>query len=413
MKTIRSTIIPPRPPYDFPQKREEIAFFDIETTGLSARASSLYLIGAMYYDSTVGQWQLIQWFADDYRSEKGILQAFLDFLEKFQYLYHFNGKTFDIPYIMQKCQRHAISLSPHNAMILEDAEGSRSIDLLKRIRRLRKALQLEKCNQIVLERWLGCQREDRFSGGDLIPVYSEYMQQRILAPEKASALEKVLLLHNHDDVEMMLAVSSILSYEDYLVHPEASLLFHDGSLNQGKISDMGDSLAITLETTITVPKKITLSAGYPETTASPEECIKDLPQFSKASLTLEGRKCTLTIPLYHGTLKYFYTNTKDYYYLPKEDMAVHKSIAEFVEKEYRQKATAATCYTKAEGRFLPCLAPYSRKKRSGEAPEELPHFFLSHKDRLSFRQLPENDPQNSHFWQIYLLEEFRSFLLSK
>ena len=428
MKTIKSTMNPPRFSYNFPQEMEDIAFFDIETTGLSPKASSLYLIGGMHYDGAAGTWQMIQWFADNYHSEKEILLAFLAFLEKFQCLYHFNGKTFDIPYILQKCQRHAITLSSHNKKILEDQEDALSIDLLKHARRLRKVLGLEKCSQTALEQWLGCQREDPFSGGDLIPVYSEYMQQRLLAPERAEALEKVLLLHNHDDVEMMLAVSSILSYENYFIHPEG--LFPLPAMPPAgtdplpqatapaspealpsliHLAHEDDHLAVALETNLPVPKKICLSAEYPETSISPNDRTENLPHFPPAELKLEEKSCTLTIPLYQGELKYFYSNAKDYYYLPEEDLAVHKSIAEFVEKEYRQKATAATCYTRTEGTFLPRLAPYARKKK-GEASEELPRFFLTHKDRLSFCQLPEDYRQNPQFWQNYLAGELRSFL---
>ena len=411
MKTIKCTIAPPKFPYTFPQKREDIAFFDIETTGLSAKASSLYLIGAMYYDSTVGQWQLIQWFANDYQSEKKILQSFLDFLEHFQYLYHFNGKTFDIPYVMQKCNRHALTLSQHNSLLLEDNTDTYSIDLLKHIRRLRHALLLDKCSQTALERWLGCERTDTFHGGELIPVYSEYMQQRILASEKAEALEKVLLLHNHDDVEMMLEICSILSYEDYFIQPEKNPIFHQDCLSHGIIHTETDRLTITLPTVIPVPRKITLEANYPQSSLSREEYVSTPPQLPPASLTLDRTECRLTLPLYQGCLKYFYANTKDYYYLPKEDMAVHKSIAEFVEKEYRQKATAANCYTKAEGTFLPCLKPCPKKrKKTEEAPEKLPRFFLTCHDPLSFRQLPENYLQNHPFWQGYLPEEFPAFL---
>ena len=64
-------------------------------------------------------------------------------------------------------------------------------------------------------------------------------------------------------------------------------------------------------------------------------------------------------------LKYFYSNYKDYYYLPAEDTAMHKSIAEFVDKAHRQKATKANCYTKKPGQFLPqwtlLFAPYFKK----------------------------------------------------
>ena len=54
-----------------------------------------------------------------------------------------------------------------------------------------------------------------------------------------------------------------------------------------------------------------------------------------------------------------------YDYLPKEDRAIHRSIACYVDKAYRQKATAATCYIRQEGIFLPSfdtsLQPAFRK----------------------------------------------------
>ena len=65
---------------------------------------------------------------------------------------------------------------------------------------------------------------------------------------------------------------------------------------------------------------------------------------------LEG---TLKVPLYEEELKYFYSNYKDYYYLPIEDNAIHRSVAHFVDKDHRIKATAATCYTRKQSSYLP------------------------------------------------------------
>ena len=52
-------------------------------------------------------------------------------------------------------------------------------------------------------------------------------------------------------------------------------------------------------------------------------------------------------------MKYFYSNYQDYYYLPAEDTAMHKSIATFVDKEHRIQATASNCYTRKKALFLP------------------------------------------------------------
>ena len=48
----------------------------------------------------------------------------------------------------------------------------------------------------------------------------------------------------------------------------------------------------------------------------------------------------------------FYSNYKDYYYLPEEDQAIHKSVAEFVDRAYRMQASASNCYTRKPGQFL-------------------------------------------------------------
>ena len=79
MKTIKSLIPNPVFKYNFPYNKNEIAFFDIETTGLSPKVSSLYLIGMMYFDNETNSWTLTQWFADNYKSESEILTSFLSF----------------------------------------------------------------------------------------------------------------------------------------------------------------------------------------------------------------------------------------------------------------------------------------------------------------------------------------------
>ena len=42
--------------------KERIVFFDIETTGLSSKNASIYLIGTVSYEE--GAWQLTQLFAE-------------------------------------------------------------------------------------------------------------------------------------------------------------------------------------------------------------------------------------------------------------------------------------------------------------------------------------------------------------
>ncbi len=67
----------------------------------------------------------------------------------------------------------------------------------------------------------------------------------------------------------------------------------------------------------------------------------------------DGCDAKLSVHMIYGTYKYFFENYKDYYYLPLEDRALHKSVGSLVDKKYRKQATAATCYEKQSGAFLP------------------------------------------------------------
>ena len=77
----------------------------------------------------------------------------------------------------------------------------------------------------------------------------------------------------------------------------------------------------------------------------------------------------LTVPISIVTvsLKQFYPNYKDYYYFPAEDMAVHKSIAEFAASGSKKKATAKTAYRNVSGRFIPVPGAYARSESNKDA----------------------------------------------
>lgn len=378
MKTINYTIPNPKFTYKFSCPKEEILFFDIETTGLSAKSSSLYLIGVMFFDKDSGLWQLTQWFADNYKSEKLIIESFLSTLENYNYLYHFNGKTFDIPYVLTKCEKHNIQISEHCQHILSDTTLTYSFDILAYIRPLKKILNISKANQTALEQWLGIQREDEYDGGKLIKVYSEYMQCKIMKPEKADELEHLLLLHNHDDIMQMLNVCSIMSY--------ASL----SDINEISISEISadkDNLIITFSHDISIPKKVNIKRDYPESKS-------DINISLSLDIVIDKDYVTLKTPMVYGILKRFYNNTSDYYYISDADCAVHKSLISTISNTKRKKAIASTCYTKKEGLFIPSLTLCSCDN---------PQFYIAFRDKICFYELPENPCDNNNkFWQSFI-----------
>lgn len=382
---------------------EQCIFFDIETTGLSPRASSLYLIGILTYDAPSKQWEITQWFANKYRDEKIMIELFLEKLEHYHFLYHFNGKTFDIPYILHKCEKYHINRTEHAETILRDTTGDLSIDLLSNIRPLKKLLGIQKAGQIDLERWIGLNREDTYNGGELIPIYSQYMQDQLLHPEHAEKLEHFLLLHNHDDMQGMLTVSNILNYKH---------LFEvtDRIVQQLQITEISQKeaaptpcLRLHFSHGANLPKPISVSGHYPA--SKTETSVNNFPE--SCTWQLKAQSGTLEIPMIQTELKYFLPNPKDYYYLPAEDQAIHKSVAEFVEPSHRQKATAATCYLRKQGQFLPSLLPYKATKESADK-SQIPLFFHIYRDKLSFYHIPQSLDSKDPFWKEYLIHELRA-----
>ena len=159
---------------------EDICFFDIETTGLSPAVSSVYLIGAAFLrnDSLV----LRQWFADDYVSEKAILASFADFASAFTVFVHYNGSTFDIPYLEKKYRSHNLP-SPF--------EGRESLDIFREIRKKKEFFNTPDLNLATMEQLLGFRRLDPYTGRDCIRLYTDFMQQKVFRSDSAKLLKKV------------------------------------------------------------------------------------------------------------------------------------------------------------------------------------------------------------------------------
>lgn len=360
MQTIENIIKPPKYKYIFPQKKEEILFFDIETTGLSPKTSSLYMIGAMYFDTVSNLWHIKQFFADDYKSEAQIIISFLELLDTYKYLYHFNGKRFDIPYVLDKCQKYNIELSKHCYDILNDTESMYSIDILAMIRPLKKLLSIEKANQTALEKWLGIIRDDKYDGGQLIPIYSQYMQYKNTKFDKSTKLLKLLLLHNHDDIRQMLNVCSILSYKD-VFSDKNNITIIDITPENNKC------INIKFKQNITVPKSITITKAYPKSK-------EDIIDIQDMMLLLDGNEVVLLVPIFYGTLKCFYPNHENYNYIEKE------------------------------GIFIPSIT--QNQLESGNML-----FYITYHDKICFHLIPNGKVDASNpFWKDFVMLQLMSII---
>ncbi len=295
---------------------EDFLFVDIETTGFTAKTSSLYMIGVAFYEQ--GNWNITQYFAEVPAQEASLLTAFAEKIKSYRYLVHFNGNNFDLPYLTQKCLQHGISC---------DLNALQGIDIYKRISPYRFFLKLPNCKQKTIEGFLEINRTDTFNGGELIGIYKDYVS------EPTDFARNLLLQHNYDDMQGMLQILPILAYSDIF----------EGTLKAQKVQSnhytdfAGNSrreLLMTLSLPSYLPKAVSVGAN---------ECY----------FRGEGHTATLKVPVIEEELKYFYANYRDYYYLPTEDVALHKSVAGFVDREHRLPATAATCYTRKTSQYLP------------------------------------------------------------
>ena len=303
-------------------------FFDIETTGFSRTGCFCYLIGVSFTDGR--HFTVIQWLAEGASDEPLLIHKFCELAENFSSIIHFNGDNFDIPFLTKRAAIHNIPLNLDNM---------RSIDLFKHAKGLKSILRLESYNQTTVEHFLGIHRNDTYTGGELIKVYKEYIKN-VQLPAKHADSEKLLLLHNFEDICGLIKISSIVSYNNIInKHISYKDIEYTPAYDIADEAKQSDNISSTAY--------ITLSFSLPE-----ELPVSVLLKDEYYVLRAEHSTLKLRLPVITGILKYFYPNYKDYYYLPYEDTAMHKSIAAYVDSECRIKATKETCYTKKHGTFI-------------------------------------------------------------
>lgn len=302
--------------YDNP---DDVLFFDIETTGLNKVSTSLYLIGCGFYKS--GYLNTKFFFGDSPEEEQELLDNFMDFAMNFNTIIHFNGTKFDLPYLDYKCRKYSIK----NVL-----DNLNSLDLYKEIKPLRYLLFRESMRQKCVEDFLGIERKDKYNGGELIPIYYDYVNT------KDNNCFENLMMHNREDVLGMHKLFPIL---EYLRLDTLSLQYVDHNTN--KYSDYFNNenteIIFRFKTDLKLPKdfSVILNNIYYKF-----DTVNDM--------------LIIRVPALAGNVKHYYENYNDYYYLPDEGFCIHKNAASGVDKSLKQKATKDNCYILVdEGLYLP------------------------------------------------------------
>ncbi|MGN0395942.1 MAG: ribonuclease H-like domain-containing protein [Coprococcus sp.] len=287
---------------------DELLYFDIETTGLSAKSSDLYMIG--YAHKTQDKFVITLLFNDDGCSEPIMLEHFINVIQHHNILISYNGDTFDIPYIKEKLKQFEINY---------DISSINSFDIFKVIRKYKKKFHLTSMKQSDIEHLIHFKRDTFISGGDLISVYKRY-----LSASDSSDL-KELIRHNLDDIDGLISITDVLAVPK----------LYNGEFDVLKIDTENGTLNIRLAARHRLPFRI--NYGYD-------------------NIYINGIDDVIYVklPIIHDTMKFFFSDYKNYYYLPVEDIAIHKSMAAYVDTDHKLKSTKETAFAKKEGDFVFC-----------------------------------------------------------
>ena len=242
MKTLKNPILSDttKELASFFEAPQDILFFDIETTGFSARSACVYLIGCAYL--TTNGWETRQFFAETPDDEADVLQQFFSFAASFPVMVHFNGTTFDVPFLQTRAKKFGLSFVP----------ASVQHDIYKKISPYKNLLHLPGCRQKQLEEFIDIHREDHFNGGELIELYHSY------AIQPTKELLDILLLHNREDLEGMITLYRVMAiplfFEEQGFSPVTLSLEH----TEDAFGKARTNAVFTLQTDIPLPVSLSL-----------------------------------------------------------------------------------------------------------------------------------------------------------
>lgn len=185
-------------------------------------------------------------------------------------------------------------------------------------------------------------------GGELIHVYHTYLSSR------DDSLLSLLFLHNHDDVIGMVRILPILSIT----------ALNDNRIASGvpEITDTG--IRFPLHPVHPFPEvmqkqlfPLSTSLHRLKKNGTASSSRAKFPEADDVTIVLSASRETsgiyLTVPLFHGTLRHFFPNYRDYWYFPQQDAAIHKDVAVYASPEHREKARPETCYQRVTRTFCP------------------------------------------------------------
>nr|MCR4611934.1 ribonuclease H-like domain-containing protein [Lachnospiraceae bacterium] len=305
---------------------------DIETTGFNRKTCHIYMIGLARkcsfdseydsinptYDSTVDSefenaFEITLLFSEDETEEKDILQEFLNYSKDIKSFITFNGLSFDFPFIKSRMELYGI---PYNFLEFNH------IDIFKCCKNLKELLKLENCKQKTIERFLGINREDIYSGGELINQYKSYSKT------KDPIYYHNLITHNLEDVRGMIDLLVILRYT------KINSLIDKNSSARIDVEKDKSSIKVSINLICTLPNRFVIKSEF-------------------YYIVFENDKIKILLSPTDAEMKYFLVDNKNYRYLVNEDIIIPVQLLNSSNKKYAKSVSKENCFIKANGLFLP------------------------------------------------------------
>jgi len=362
-------------------------YFDIETTGLSARSCLIYLIASIEPNESAGEITFRQWFAENPDEEASVIAAFLDSLPENAHLCHFNGANFDIPFVRARADYHGIPWKQNCAPLTNSG-----FDFYRTLTPLYYCFDMPGQSQKEYEKMTGFDRTDPYDGGQLIEFYRQYVGIARFDKDRSTFLLDSMLCHNREDLYGMYSLLTLFPMLECLrgnfrarenrsleLSSEISDLRLD-CLQPSSADFSADCSPLPSEdffkgcsplpsegfSVVRRNDTLVLSRSFSHPVPEPmrrriSRALVPLKQDGERNevwnvgidLEISTYELHLSVPILSGTYKYFFSNYKDYFFLPAEGKVVHKSLGESLAREARVRAKREQAYQPLSGEFLP------------------------------------------------------------
>lgn len=284
---------------------------NIKTTGFSTNYSSIYMIGILYYDSHISSYVIEQWFREKDNDSYEMLYEFNKKLLVFPNLIHYNGHLFDMTFINTHMSIYNIKCNLYS-----------EIDLFSLIRPIKKILSLSNLKLTTVSDFFNKSLSNDNTISDLTKIYTQYMN------DKDISLVYLLFAHHKKDLSNILTLFKNIPLFTFISNIKSMSIPISLTSSQIKADEYHCTFNIEYDGSFILKNNLFM-------------------------LKLKNSVANMQIQIKHQKLKFFFPHINEYYYLPSEGYAVHKSIGRYISKDDRIPANKTNCYKEKEDYFLP------------------------------------------------------------